>query len=90
MPLFAQVDHGLVTGTLSADHAPSEDTWPDGRIFVDISDRPLRPALQPYDPVTDTFGTPPAIASPAVVPTPIDETLQQILARLDQLQKGSA
>jgi hypothetical protein len=56
MKRFAQIDAGIVAGIMWADRAPA--VVPDGRTFVDITDRGDIRTLDHYDVETDTFTRP--------------------------------
>lgn len=85
MNRFAQIDGVLVTAVLEAATAPA--VLPDGRSFVDITDRPSVRGGDTYDVGTDTF-TASAVEARAVFPQPADVKMDAILAELKALRRG--
>jgi hypothetical protein len=58
--IFAQIDNGIVTGTLEADRPPSK--VPEGRIFVEVPRGVTVLGGESYNAQTGTFGPAPARA----------------------------
>lgn len=70
MARFAQIDAGVVTGTLITAVAPTD--LPVGRTFVDITGQPTVQGGETYNAITKVF-TPPAI-------------IAQVASALDRMQ----
>jgi hypothetical protein len=80
MHTYLQLDNGVATATLCADHAPT--VLPAGRSFIDVTDREDAAVLgATYDSVADVFTAPvPVVIEPADVPMTPREQRELLLA----------
>jgi len=77
MPRYAQIDNGIVTGTIESLEPPSR--VPPGRSFVEITEQPTVRGGESYDARTGVFTPPPPKA-------PGTSKLDQILSDLGAIK----